>query len=141
MSFPPLTHSSSDALLGHFKPFTKKSRPRFTYGIVMDKSSFPENTRSGILLTYVFCCMMNGYVSRPFLVTCTIMQKNGAGMITATSCYWDRDTDGKHPTFQFPKDSYFFCRACLHYSSLMLNLNSYKIRISIKISCLHYSSI
>jgi hypothetical protein len=22
------------------------------------------------------------------------MQKNGAGMITATSCFWDRDSDG-----------------------------------------------
>jgi hypothetical protein len=28
-------------------------------------------------------------------VTCVIMQKNGAGMITATSCYWDKSTDGK----------------------------------------------
>ncbi|CAM6129347.1 unnamed protein product [Calypogeia fissa] len=35
-------------------------------------------------------------LAKPFkyIVTCVIMQKNGAGMITATSCYWDRDTDG-----------------------------------------------
>jgi hypothetical protein len=29
------------------------------------------------------------------VVTCIIMQKNGAGMITATSCFWDRDSDCK----------------------------------------------
>ncbi|KAG8309671.1 hypothetical protein J6590_078967 [Homalodisca vitripennis] len=27
-------------------------------------------------------------------VTCTIMQKNGAGLHTASSCYWDNTTDG-----------------------------------------------
>jgi len=29
-----------------------------------------------------------------FAVTCTIMQKNGAGLHTASSCYWDNATDG-----------------------------------------------
>jgi hypothetical protein len=27
-------------------------------------------------------------------VTCTIMQKNGAGLHSASSCYWDNSTDG-----------------------------------------------
>jgi len=27
-------------------------------------------------------------------VTCTIMQKNGAGLHTASSCFWDNSTDG-----------------------------------------------
>lgn len=30
-----------------------------------------------------------------FLVTCVIMQKNGAGLHTASSCYWDNATDGR----------------------------------------------
>ncbi|KYN00787.1 Dynein light chain Tctex-type 1 [Cyphomyrmex costatus] len=29
-----------------------------------------------------------------YIVTCTIMQKNGAGLHTASSCYWDNATDG-----------------------------------------------
>ena len=29
-----------------------------------------------------------------FSVTCVIMQKNGAGLHTASSCYWDNTTDG-----------------------------------------------
>ncbi len=29
-----------------------------------------------------------------YIVTCTIMQKNGAGLHTASSCYWDNSTDG-----------------------------------------------
>lgn len=29
------------------------------------------------------------------LVTCVIMQKNGAGMQTASTCFWDNSTDGK----------------------------------------------
>ena len=28
-------------------------------------------------------------------VTTVIMQKNGAGMIMATSCFWDKAADGK----------------------------------------------
>ncbi|KAL3204466.1 hypothetical protein MRX96_011476 [Rhipicephalus microplus] len=30
----------------------------------------------------------------PYIVTCVIMEKNGAGLHTATSCYWDNTTDG-----------------------------------------------
>ena len=29
-----------------------------------------------------------------FAVTCTIMQKNGAGLHTASTCFWDNATDG-----------------------------------------------
>ncbi|XP_018012644.1 dynein light chain Tctex-type 1 [Hyalella azteca] len=29
-----------------------------------------------------------------YIVTCVIMQKNGAGLHTASSCYWDNATDG-----------------------------------------------
>eukprot|EP00158_Paraphelidium_tribonemae_P000578 Partr_v1_DN22876_c0_g1_i1_m77415 putative Dynein light chain len=28
-----------------------------------------------------------------FIVTCVIMQKNGAGLHSASSCYWDHSTD------------------------------------------------
>lgn len=35
-------------------------------------------------------------LSKPFkyVVTCVIMQKNGAGLHTAASCWWDSTTDG-----------------------------------------------
>ena len=35
-------------------------------------------------------------LNRPFkyIVTAVIMQKNGAGLHTASSCYWDNSTDG-----------------------------------------------
>ena len=29
-----------------------------------------------------------------YTVTCVIMQKNGAGLHTASSCFWDNTTDG-----------------------------------------------
>ncbi|KAB7494375.1 UNVERIFIED_CONTAM: hypothetical protein RMT77_000051 [Armadillidium vulgare] len=29
-----------------------------------------------------------------YIVTCVIMQKNGAGLHTASSCFWDNTTDG-----------------------------------------------
>ena len=29
-----------------------------------------------------------------FLVTCVIVQKNGAGVHTSSSCFWDNSTDG-----------------------------------------------
>nr|KAG8539078.1 hypothetical protein GDO81_021494 [Engystomops pustulosus] len=36
-------------------------------------------------------------LGKPFkyIVTCVIMQKNGAGLHTASSCFWDNATDGK----------------------------------------------
>ncbi|KAK9809879.1 hypothetical protein WJX72_000896 [[Myrmecia] bisecta] len=35
-------------------------------------------------------------LNKPFkyVVTCVIMQKNGAGLHTAASCFWDNATDG-----------------------------------------------
>ncbi|XP_065650022.1 dynein light chain Tctex-type 1-like [Hydra vulgaris] len=35
-------------------------------------------------------------LGKPFkyIVTCVIMQKNGAGLHTASSCYWDNGSDG-----------------------------------------------
>ena len=30
----------------------------------------------------------------PLLVNCVVMQKTGAGLHTAMSCYWDNNTDG-----------------------------------------------
>merc|ERR1712050_643338 len=35
-------------------------------------------------------------LNKPFkyIVTCVIMQKNGAGLHTASSCFWDNSTDG-----------------------------------------------
>ncbi|KAL3899245.1 MAG: hypothetical protein SGCHY_002185 [Lobulomycetales sp.] len=35
-------------------------------------------------------------LNKPFkyIVTCTVMQKNGAGLHAATSCYWDNSSDG-----------------------------------------------
>ena len=29
-----------------------------------------------------------------YIVTCIIMQKNGAGLTTASSCFWDKEMDG-----------------------------------------------
>ncbi|XP_067867749.1 dynein light chain Tctex-type 1 isoform X2 [Heterodontus francisci] len=36
-------------------------------------------------------------LAKPFkyIVTCVIMQKNGAGLHTASSCFWDNSVDGK----------------------------------------------
>uniref|UniRef100_UPI00398ECCC2 dynein light chain Tctex-type 1-like n=1 Tax=Pristiophorus japonicus TaxID=55135 RepID=UPI00398ECCC2 len=35
-------------------------------------------------------------LAKPFkyIVTCVIMQKNGAGLHTASSCFWDNSVDG-----------------------------------------------
>uniref|UniRef100_A0A8C3CCQ7 Dynein light chain Tctex-type 1 n=1 Tax=Cairina moschata TaxID=8855 RepID=A0A8C3CCQ7_CAIMO len=35
-------------------------------------------------------------LGKPFkyIVTCVIMQKNGAGLHTASSCFWDNSSDG-----------------------------------------------
>mmetsp|Transcript_2467 Transcript_2467/g.5085 ORF Transcript_2467/g.5085 Transcript_2467/m.5085 type:complete len:114 (-) Transcript_2467:74-415(-) len=42
------------------------------------------------------CMKRTTALNKPFkyVVTCVIMQKNGAGLHTASSCYWDNATDG-----------------------------------------------
>lgn len=42
------------------------------------------------------CLTMLTKEQKPFkyIVTSMIMQKNGAGLHTASSCYWNNDTDG-----------------------------------------------
>ncbi|KAL2082709.1 hypothetical protein ACEWY4_022527 [Coilia grayii] len=42
------------------------------------------------------CLSQLSKLGKPFkyIVTCIIMQKNGAGLQTASSCFWDNSTDG-----------------------------------------------
>eukprot|EP01027_Heterolobosea_sp_BB2_P008122 GEZU01012055.1.p2 GENE.GEZU01012055.1~~GEZU01012055.1.p2 ORF type:complete len:115 (-),score=20.55 GEZU01012055.1:47-391(-) len=48
-------------------------------------------------------------LNKPFkyIVTCVILQKNGAGMQTASSCYWDNTTDDSY-TFKF-ENKFMYC--------------------------------
>uniref|UniRef100_A0A3Q2VKN3 Dynein light chain Tctex-type 1b n=3 Tax=Haplochromini TaxID=319058 RepID=A0A3Q2VKN3_HAPBU len=42
------------------------------------------------------CLSQLSKLGKPFkyILTCVIMQKNGAGMQTASTCFWDNSTDG-----------------------------------------------
>ncbi|KAM9798196.1 dynein light chain Tctex-type 1 [Neosynchiropus ocellatus] len=42
------------------------------------------------------CLSQLSKLGKPFkyIVTCVIMQKTGAGLQTASSCFWDNTTDG-----------------------------------------------
>jgi dynein light chain Tctex-type 1 len=42
-------------------------------------------------------------LNKPFkyISTCTIMQKNGAGLHVASSCFWDNSSDGKIYAFYY----------------------------------------
>ncbi|XP_072884510.1 dynein light chain Tctex-type 1 [Hemitrygon akajei] len=42
------------------------------------------------------CLIQLTKLAKPFkyIVTCVIMQKNGAGLHTASSCFWDNSIDG-----------------------------------------------
>lgn len=51
-------------------------------------------------------------------VTCVIMQKNGAGLHTASSCFWDSSTDGRIPTLFHT----LLCPACGHKSGSIVTL-------------------
>ncbi|CAD7694751.1 unnamed protein product [Ostreobium quekettii] len=50
-------------------------------------------------------------LNKPFkyIVTCIIMQKNGAGLHTAASCYWDNSTDGSRTVRWENKTLYCIC--------------------------------
>jgi dynein light chain Tctex-type 1 len=50
-------------------------------------------------------------LNKPFkyIVTCLIMQKTGAGMHTAASCFWDSATDGSRTVRWENKTMYCIC--------------------------------
>lgn len=50
----------------------------------------------GMLCVYLleFRTKFNRFHFFIWTVTCMIMQKNGAGLHTASSCYWNNETDG-----------------------------------------------
>jgi dynein light chain Tctex-type 1 len=49
--------------------------------------------------------------NKPFkyVVTCLIMQKTGAGLHTAASCFWDNSTDGSRTVRWENKTMYCIC--------------------------------
>lgn len=50
-------------------------------------------------------------LNKPFkyVVTCLVMQKNGAGLHTAASCFWDNATDGSRTVRWENKTMYCIC--------------------------------
>ena len=50
-------------------------------------------------------------LNKPFkyVVTCLIMQKTGAGLHTAASCFWDNSTDGSRTVRWESKTMYCIC--------------------------------
>ncbi|XP_045044882.2 dynein light chain Tctex-type 1 isoform X1 [Desmodus rotundus] len=58
-------------------------------------------------------------LGKPFkyIVTCVIMQKNGAGLHTASSCFWDSSTDGTSHSLG-PRS---FCSAFLAHAEIGLS--------------------
>jgi dynein light chain Tctex-type 1 len=91
---------------------TKQQKP---YKYIGESSSLYMLRISFISFSYSYFCF---YIL--FTVTCMIMQKNGAGLHTASSCYWNNDTDGSCTVRWENKSMYCICR--------------YKI-IKFKISC------
>ncbi|KAH1186433.1 hypothetical protein KIL84_019182 [Mauremys mutica] len=47
-----------------------------------------------------------------YIVTCAVMQKCGAGLHTASSCFWDTTTDGKFPHSDSSKIKDGECATC-----------------------------
>ena len=62
---------------------------------------YRNNINSPVSLVYYVvtkwtCCQLSMQWLHFYAVTCVIMQKNGAGLHTASSCFWDNSTDGKN---------------------------------------------
>uniref|UniRef100_A0A6U4PKV1 Uncharacterized protein n=1 Tax=Hemiselmis andersenii TaxID=464988 RepID=A0A6U4PKV1_HEMAN len=52
-------------------------------------------------------------LGKPFkyVVTCVIMQRNGAGLHTASSCFWDSSNDGS-ATFRYEEKTMYCLCTC-----------------------------
>lgn len=49
--------------------------------------------------------LIDWLIDLPFAVTCAVMQKTGAGLHTANSCYWDTTMDGENQCCLFKKNT------------------------------------
>ena len=64
---------------------------------VLGTASYQNNKVNQWTASVVETCLNQlTKLSKPFkyIVNCVIMQKTGAGLHTASSCYWDSTTDG-----------------------------------------------
>ncbi|XP_051746893.1 dynein light chain Tctex-type 1 [Ctenopharyngodon idella] len=64
---------------------------------VIGRSSYEHKRVSQWTSSVVEQCLAQlSKLGKPFkyIVTCIIMQKNGAGLQSASSCFWDNTTDG-----------------------------------------------
>jgi len=62
------------------------------------------NNWSNAIVEQVLQQLIKSNKSFKYIVTCAIIQKNGAGLQTATSCFWDNATDG-HSTIRWENKS------------------------------------
>ncbi|XP_068794690.1 dynein light chain Tctex-type 1 isoform X1 [Struthio camelus] len=60
-------------------------------------------------------------LGKPFkyIVTCVIMQKNGAGLHTASSCFWDNSSDGLYRNLHHVLTREFYQHSVLLYQELV----------------------
>ncbi|CAO1406972.1 unnamed protein product [Diamesa serratosioi] len=61
---------------------------------VLTKQQKPYKYIGKQMNSFLQCTEIDYYYYLKCLVTAMIMQKNGAGLHTASSCFWNNDTDG-----------------------------------------------
>ncbi|XP_077584754.1 dynein light chain Tctex-type 1-like [Stigmatopora nigra] len=60
----------------------------------MDYSQSKVNQWSAAIVEQSLALLVKQGRTFKYIVNCTVMQKCGAGLHTANSCYWDNSTDG-----------------------------------------------
>ncbi|XP_077474033.1 dynein light chain Tctex-type 1-like [Stigmatopora argus] len=60
----------------------------------MDYSQSKVNQWSAAIVEQSLAHLVKQRHPFKYIVNCTVMQKSGAGLHTANSCYWDNGTDG-----------------------------------------------
>eukprot|EP01116_Phalansterium_solitarium_P000725 TRINITY_DN10579_c0_g1_i1.p3 TRINITY_DN10579_c0_g1~~TRINITY_DN10579_c0_g1_i1.p3 ORF type:complete len:114 (-),score=38.68 TRINITY_DN10579_c0_g1_i1:355-696(-) len=87
-------HSSEEAafVVEDVQNIIKESVESTLQNTVYNHSKVPQWTSNVVEQ----CLKRLSALNKPFkyVVTCIIMQKNGAGLHTASSCFWDNTSDG-----------------------------------------------
>ncbi|CAH8635277.1 unnamed protein product [Heterobilharzia americana] len=93
-----------------FSPEEVKNIVKESIEATVGSSSYSHNKVKQWTSTVVEQCLNQlTKLGKPFkyIVTCVIMQKCGAGLHTASSCYWDTSTDGSCTVKWENKSMYF----------------------------------
>ncbi|XP_022650087.1 dynein light chain Tctex-type 1-like isoform X1 [Varroa jacobsoni] len=84
--------TTSEFVVDEVSTMIREAVEKIIGGNIYQVSKVPQWTNTTV--EHILSQLTKQNKNLKYVVSCVIMQKNGAGLHTASSCYWDNTTDG-----------------------------------------------